>query len=200
MIIIENISNNRCKSVSHIQKNIIKQIHHDEISLFSEIEFEDQTFKVSCVITNGNCILKEENMDLVHKTLEMNNSEVKERNILNRNVQIRNFNEEDGWINFDIDANKNDSYLNYDEIFNKKNEEDSTERSTRVNTHDEKKCDIYISDQEDKSYDPYKIEFDFMENLEKVCQRKKFLDYLKIETENREKNNKYCSNFCCIIC
>lgn len=132
------------------------------------------------------------------KIIEMNGMIEKENNIFNMIVPVRIVGDDECFANKNIDIGEknNNYYINYDEIFNYKNEENSIESSTRLNTPIGKKRDIYISDQEDKDYDPYKIEFDYMQNLKK---KQKFLDYLNIEKEIREKNSKMCCNIRCIV-
>ena len=107
--------------------------------------------------------------------------------------------------NFIVSNNFNKIY-NYEEIFDKVNEEDKCNldvevKSVKIKNMKEKNVEIYISDEGDKDYDPYKIEFDYLQNLQKECMQKQFMDYLKTEKHGKnESKESSCCEFCCIIC
>ena len=104
-----------------------------------------------------------------------------------------------------IITNHYDNIFNYEEILIKETDEDKRNlnfdsKSPKFKGKKKKNVEIYISDEGDKDYDPYKIEFDYLQNLQKEYLKTQFLAYLKNEKKEKTENNqKSCCNFCCLI-
>ena len=102
-----------------------------------------------------------------------------------------------------------DHFYNYEELLEKIKEEEKNEihidRNSIKKSKDKKKPninEIYISDQEDKEYDPYKIEYNYIEKMNKEIMKNHFMEYLKKEKEKNEEkkeDKRPCYELCCII-
>jgi hypothetical protein len=110
-----------------------------------------------------------------------------------------------------VRKNFHDHYYNYEEIFDKFKEEEKdiadlenkSVKSEIILKRDMKNAEIYISDQEDKDYDPYKVQEDYIKRMDKEHIQSQFLTYLnKAKPKKDEETNslkKPCCDACCVI-
>lgn len=114
-----------------------------------------------------------------------------------------------------VKQNNHSEYYNYEEIFDKFAEEEKDMAELDVKSVKSEKLkklrkvkngEIYISDQEDKNYDPYKVQENYIQKMNREMMHSEFHKYLEQEQEKKkakaEENNKKkpCCEACCLIC